>query len=1026
MRIREHILLVCLSAALFCGAGCKRIEPQPGGPSSAPEFGCGEKVMFSSLMPTRTSKASLSFNSAAVEGFSTIADAYTLSVTMYEEGREGSIGTCSYKPVTSDEGVYDDDGLLEACPIVDSEDESKNETPLLWHSNAKKYAFKAEAGTPVLESDQGSREKWLAQDRLLGYAYAPMLDSEVELDNMDALNYHSNKEWGAYNKVWMDAQGEMLQPDDYKRIPLFLKHQRSWITVILKAGNGVSRDVLNYDETVGKNSCRLTFYSYDGDNVSLVDIPFAEATKIDYEKDKNGEAESQVPTTMYHAIVEPHDYIANATEDRIVSISLSGLNFHYMASNDTNYEASIPGESQNEAAVAAMNAYRLEAGKHLTITATLTTDRIVFITAWIEDWIEDINDTVCDDYGQKGDPILINSREDLIAFLNDQDLNKQGNVAIIVANNLDLDKKITGTGESASITDDPWSQYNGATLNATLNMAGAALTSGSRFLENISSTGTIVNGVFVMSNTSPVEAAICLENNGTLERVNVEKGREGASAGKAGLTVVNYGTIYQCNSTLPVYGSDDYLGGIAAQSIYHDPQIMPVIYGCTVNAPVKGDKDNVLAAGGIVGQAEGRVTNNRFSHGITLLQGIQFKNIIGKTTGSNSLRAEDNWWPTKTLNKLDEGDALNLNANAGAEYENVLDCQEELEELLKSIHNAAGKKYRISADFTVRSESWNHGKKHDNLESTEEDCAGNLYCELHGNGHTISLEGSKTVPVPSEQAGGKATAYENKTSASMLFSNITGVVKDLTIYLAQPLISEPAKGSGDILSATDAIAPLAYSVTGSGAKISNVKVKTAESAFIQSAMPAGLVCWAYGGATVEDCQVRAKVLSWLPQTSVSAEEGEDVSDARRYAGGIVASAAVAKIQRCTFHSCEGTLKQAYSTGNKISYGGILGSTRAKVISGLTEYPAVSLVDCISWLEPADEGNMKGGAILGYAVYKDAGSNLTNGTVTEGDDMCQGNWWNNAFNAVGERLWGMSDESIVGKCNSYTPVPDKDY
>lgn len=1014
--------------------------------NSPVEFEEGEKVMFNTHLPSIATVATRAYtpDKSLLRSYSTIHEDYSLKVKMYEKDNGNSLGTCTYRPVHREDGTgFDVYGKLYATPVTE-----EDEGVLYWPDNVKRYAFEATAGTETLEADQSTLEKWLAQDKLSGYAFAPLLDTEnnnVSVDKINALNYHTNKEWGALNKAWMQADPtEMHAPDDYKHIPLFLQHERAWITLKLKAGNGVSREALKLENA--QKNINVTFYNYaNGAGEAMpLDMPFLKKDTVNYTiKDKNGEEQDGAETTAFNVIIDPHNYTGdNASKDKIAAISLAGLKFSFFAANDYKYTSSAEATEEQKRAMAA---YNLEAGKHLTITATLSTDRIVFITAWIEDWTEVVTSTICDDYGQNGDPILINSRQDLIDFLNSEEYNKSGNVAIVVANSLDLDKNITttyyqqgdeipdgkkvGDIKETTTTDDPWINYANKPLNATLNMAGARFTTSSQFLGTISSSGSIVNGTIVMNNASSVESAIANINQGTLERLTVIPYGD-AKASKGGLVVTNNGIIYQCSTTLPVYGTTGYVGGIAAESVMPTSSTMSVIDACTVNAPVKGT-DDVTAAGGIVGLADGRITNNTNEYGITLLQGTQYKNIIGQKA-ENQLRASHNSWPTKTENKLDDSDAANTNANTSAEYDNVLDCQEELKALLSNQYNLPDKKYRIAADFTVTSDFWKRssdnsyiGQQHDDIATHGDLSNGNLYCELNGNSKTITLDGASTVKIPIAESGDKATEYEDKTTSAMLFSNITGKVSDLTIYLAKPLIATPSENESKVLTSIDAIAPLAYSVRGESAKISNIKVKMSEDAYVQAALPAGLVCWANAGATIENCQVKGKIQSWLPNGH-SSETGEGTSDARRYAGGIVAEAAKATIKGCIFHSATNTLIEAKTkpSGVTVYYGGILGCTAVKDIAGSRENPEVSIIDCISWLSSEKTETTKG-AIVGRAWYTENSTNHT-GTVTSGENMCQGNWWNTTYNGVASRKEGETIESVIGKCSGATPTVDTKY
>jgi len=1017
------------------------------------EFEKDEAVRFTTNVPSlQNTTRAYKLDANVINSYKTIEDAYEISVKMFEEGNTNAIGTGMYKPQTiekDNDTQYDEDGAL--TPI-------DNSNHLLWETNVKKYAFEASAGTETLEADQSTYENWIAQDKLHGYAYVPLLnDDDSQVDKIDAPNYHTNKEWGDMNKTWhdLDKPGTMLSTEHYKYIPLFLQHQRSWITLILKAGKGIKREALKFTEA--QKNAAVSFYSYDSDGTSFtIDKSWAQPATVDYAKDKNGEAETGAETTSFNVIVEPHNYNdgEHALDQKIASISLSGLKFSFCAGNDENYtnsilnladDASDADKAKKNAAVEAMNAYKLEPGKHLTITAVLSTDRIVFITAWIEDWTEVATSTICDDYGQNGDPILINSRQDLIDFLEGEN-NKSGNVAIVVANSLNLDTKITteyytaeddevkagtkkvGDVKNTSTSEDSWNNYSGNTLKATLNMAGSKFYTASQFLSKVESSGSIINGTFVMNNTSPVPSAVAGTNEGTLERVSVTKGASSAAkASRGGFVVTNKGTIYQCTSAIPVYnegGSDVvYIGGIAAESVAPSTSTMAVIDGCTVTASVKGG--NNVIGGGIVGQAEGRVTNNTFEYGITLLQPInRFKNIIG-AKANGALRAQNNSWPTITLNKFDDSDAVNANSNTTAQYNNVLDCQQELAELLTSQYNIADKKYRISDSFTVLSQDWNYGTKHDDVTKTDVYCEGNLYCQLDGNNKTITLDGTATVKIPTKVENGKVTEYGTAQNTShMLFSNITGSVSDLIINIKTPLIATPdVNKENNVLTATDAIAPLAYAVKGSSAVVKNVKVKMENRAYVQAALPAGIVCWAWDGATVDGCEVTGPIKSWLPPGSISTGDG-DKSDARRYAGGIVALAVKATIKNCVYHTASNTLELAAASSAQVYYGGILGGTTIKTVNSASEEPAVSIIDCTSWFAPSTSDTYKG-AVLGYGVYT-KNNNPINGTVTTGANACQGNWWNTTYNGVASMKAGMKTEDVIGKCNSYTPINNVDY
>lgn len=1013
----------------------------------AGEIGIGEEVLFTTSIP-KPGAATRALNSDLLGSYNTIADDYELTIRMLKGNAEQVGSPTLYIPESTTVGTtvtYDADGTLK--PKTDA-------SVLRWESNNTKYAFEAKAGTDAIESDQSTPANWLLQDRLHGYAFSPFEPENGEAaDRIDAPNYHTSKEWYQLNKAWHDAEGLMVDPNDkkasdnYKKIPLFLQHERAWITVILKAGKGVKREAVaalyNEREKTYNPNAKVYFVNYHADPALTPDTikqPLVGSAKVHYEEDVNGGVADSI-NLKFDAIVEPHNFLENPKDDKIAAINLSNLHFSFYASNDVRFSSAIPEE------VAAMQAaYNLEAGKHLTIEATLSTNRIVFITAWIEDWTEVVTSTICDDYGQNGDPTVIKSRAELIDFLSDADLNRAGNVAIIAATELDLDKLVTpGATEGAepTITDDPWTNYSGFTLNATLNLAGASLKSSGRLVQEISSTGNLLHGTIVMNHTMALPSAIAETNKGTIDNINLLVGNTEASATRASFVEVNHGYIMNCSSSLPVIRTRDeneitYIGGIAAQSIAPDQSTSPTIDHCTMYACVKGG-DNVRG-GGIVGLGEGRLTNNTFDYGITLSQNPEnFKNIIHTkdTSGDlNTLTVGNNAWPTQAENP-DAG----TNASS-AKYNNVLDCQEELATLLTDTYNKMDNKYRIANDFTVLAESWDHAQETEDITSRTGVCAGNLYCELDGNGKTITLDGTTKVSIPTKYDDeGKGSVFEEKETVHMLFSNITGYVHDMTLELKKPLIAKPALNADGKYNSTEAIAALAYSVrqpetlgsagtSGDYGVVRNVKVKMKEGdSYVQGATAAGLVCWVHHNGVVDNCQVKGSVLSWTPKNS--GEGG--TSDAKRYVGGIVACAAQATIKNSTyyFYSSQPTLDIADGSGKmQTYYGGILGGTSVKEISGNREEPKVSIVDCASWYQVTFDVNKpdglaaqkQHGAILGFSQYTKDANNYV-GTATEGEPgECQGNWWQADMDGVAQNglLNGYTVVTTIGKRNAVTP------
>lgn len=1034
--------LIYIFSLLACFVSCS--DNLPFSEGEAGEIKAGEKVLFTTSVP-KPVETTRALNTEVLSAYKTIAADYELTIKMLK-GNAEQVGSAIYIPISDQDATpvtYDADGTLQ--PLTGT-------SPLLWESNTVKYAFEATAGTNTVQQDQSTPADWLAQDKLHGYAFSPYEPENGDAaDQIDAPNYHTSKEWYQLNKAWHDAEGLMLDPDyidkasdDYKKIPLFLQHERAWITIILKAGKGVKREAVAalFDESTHTYSdnpnIETSIYSYpEGETTALaVNKPLAGMTSVHYEEDVNG-GDENVMNMKYDAIVEPHNFYENAKDDKIASISLSNLNFSFYASNDKRFSSAL------DADVAAMQeAYNLTAGKHLTIEATLSTDRIVFITAWIEDWTEVVTSTICDDYGLNGDPTVIKSRAELIEFLQNEDLNRAGNVAIIAATELDLDKKITPGAtdkDPAIITDDPWTNYNNHQLNATLNLAGATLKTSGRLLESISSTGNLIQGTIVMNNTTALPSAIAESNSGTIDNINLLVGNASATATRAGFVETNYGYILNCSSSMPVKAGDEsaetYIGGIAALSIAPDQSTSPTIDHCTMYAAVKGG-DNVKG-GGIVGKAEGRLTNNTFDYGITLLQSVEnFKNII-HTKGTGALTANKNSWPTLALNDLAGTNTSN------AKYHNVLDCQEELEKLLDSQYNKIDYKYRISDSFTVMAESWNHAQATEDITSNTGDCTGNLYCELDGNGKTITLDtdGSTKVSIPtSYNSDGTGATFTEYSTVHMLFSNITGYVHDMTLELNKPLIATPALNNEHKYNSTEAIAALAYSVrqpatlgtegvSGNYGVIRNVNVKIAEDAYVQGATASGLVCWVHHNGVVDNCNVKGSILSWTPDNN----RGQDAADARRYVGGVVACAAQGTIMNSAYYtySTKTTLDIAEHSGKLTTfYGGILGGTAVKDISGNREEPKVSIIDCASWYQAtfgttdADiSAKRQHGAILGYSYFsKDANNNV--GTITEGTGACQGNWWQADMDGVALNgvLNGYTIETTIGKRNAATPTP----
>ena len=548
---------------------------------------------------------------------------------------------------------------------------------IYWPDNQIAYAFKATAGSETLATDQDSYEDFLLQDKLEGYGAIASTT-----DNIEDLNYRISKNWKADN-------------GGSKAIPIYLKHLRSRITVILKAGEGVSRQdlILDYAE----NFINAKIYSYSGETTTEIS-PYATSTTIDYTAGDYGGAANGVSTTQYTAIVEPYDYQTNSTKP-IAQIKLSNQTFKFLVSNE-----SVEGNKSY---------YKLTAGKHLTITATLSRGSVgdiyqVKMTAQVTDWdITDIAATV-DSEGQIGTTTDIGTRAALLTFLTSEN-NKAGNIANITAD-INLED-----GEA-------WAAPQ--PLNCTMKMNDKTFTTTHRIFSTIGVGGKLVGGTISVGGDGTVDAAIAGTNRGTIQNITVNR-TSTAKATKAGLVVTNSGTISTCTSNLPVSGTSDVVGGIVMESVYHsDNGSMPVIEGCIANARVEGSGETV--GGGIVGKAVGRVSGNTFNYGITLSQDAdKFKNIVFSKPDAETheLRAYNNSWPTNAENTIGEGTGSNTNATAAEDqYNATIDNQTELATLLNN--NIGGKKYRVSDNFSVTG-SWGYSGT-------------TAIFTLNGNGKTIT------------------------------------------------------------------------------------------------------------------------------------------------------------------------------------------------------------------------------------------------------------------------------------------------
>lgn len=915
----------------------------------------GDPVTFTTDLRTPRANSRAAFADkeamdAELGSYKAINENYDLTISMFKKGSDEVVASSKYSP-TSDGSAFDSKGILSL---------QYGSTPMYWQDNVNEYGFMVTCGTESVSNDQSDAKKLLAQDALLGYAYGASYGEGA--DDIEQMNFHTNKEWYSMNKERLGGEGTT---EDYMRVPLYLRHQRAWLTVILKAGNGVKREFL---QEANKDNLVTTLFSHTTDSKLIIDKPLITYTNIHYDADINGAA-GDFQTTKYDAIVEPYDYNGNL-EAELCKVVVNNMKFTYYANNDDKYD-------ENKAA------YNLTAGKHLTITAILSTDRVAHITALLEDWDEMTYNSICDDYGQNGDPIMIPDVPTLKAFLEDTNKNKAGNTALISAAALTLP--------------DDWEAKD---LHASLNLAGVTITSKNRFLDKIGKNATVVNGAIYLTESTNQTSALCTENHGTVQQITVATDGK-SKVTKGAICDVNYGTIYNCVSYLAVQGdgTNEYVGGIAAKSMYDSSETtpsLPIIDKCTVNGRVGAEtSNNVLGVGGIVGYAEGRLSNNTFNYGMTITyQGTddnpsKYQNIVAATSSDDSKklgdRAYNNSWPTTISNPL-----AGTNANASAKYKGVLDCQAELETLINYGTSATDFSYRVAADFDVDS-SWDYGKT-ESIDPTsgaknwsETDPIYNHTFILDGNNHTITTHGK------------------------MLFSHINGEVKNLTVYCAESISEEPNATS------TNVVAPLAYSVNGTNAKLTNVKVRMAADTYIQASQPSGLVCCAYGGAVIDGCEVQVILKSKMKHDESSKQEGEG-NDARRYMGGIAAFAVNAEFVNCKVHTGT-TMSEVLESGQakhtNLFRGGIVGGTTRK-----NEVDPLLLIhDCYSWCV-GGEDSTNFGAIIGRTKFTKNNQD-TNG-MREG---CQGNWWSSGYPA-GDL--GQNFDKILGKKNSVNPDSDIDW
>ena len=1004
-KILTYITFALCIIATLCGCSEKLSEWWN---NDTPDM-TDEEIVFTSQLPAivkATTRSTTTIDTELLQGYKPVSEKYEFSISMFKEGEYNAIKSATYGSIDNN-----NDGDLESS------------APLHWPDNVKKYGFEAMAGTPSLEAIQNTKEAWLKQDLLKGFGYEPLIVTEGEgenmttaTDNIDALNYRTNKEWYNANKTWKDQNG-ISSSDEYKKIPLFLQHQRALITVILKAGEGVDRkDVL---ASTASQKIATKIYSYDNNQTEesqkkLEITPLQGTATVDYDKIGNLPAETNVEVARYDAIVMPHDYFTNAEDEKICAINVANQKFSFYASNDSRYgkkeELSESGKKEFE------DAYNLQAGDNLVITATLSRDsRKILITAYVQPWTDVITSYVCDDFGSTGDPIIIDNRVQLEAFLKNKEKNASGYVAVLNTN----------------LTLDDWTLSED--LNAILNLGNHTITTDNTLFNNITASGSLINGNIKVKNNSTydVKTVICNTNEGLIDHINITNDDDDnpAVVSRAAVAITNKGYISSCSSAVKVMdkdtaeGEEIFIGGIAAESKAKSAGMLSVINNCTVTGKVDAQESTTVKCGGIVGNANGYVMNNTYEYGVTLNQETdsqaRFKNIVHTKANDDNIQliATGNQWPTQTTNTPVGGVAItNTRPNHELFYK-VIDCQDELGKLVnpESNYNDAKYSYRIADNFTVLSDTWELGKKSDETNNTN---AKNVLFTLEGNNKAITLDGIKKIYYKDKKSEADDDSKANIT-APMLFANITGTVKNLTLLCKQSLygIPEYADGEDGKNMSSDICAPLAYAVV--GGTISNIKVhavpytdsegKTVYPKVV-AALPSGLVTWAYKSATIENCASDIDVEMRLANNY-------NAGDNTLFASGLVAQAADATITQCKYAPRDDfKFSSTYKT-TKIYFGGIVGGTVKKQIDNDYYIPKLTISDCASWYSHEDNAYTIG-SIIGRAYYILVTGNENVDGVNK--TACQGNWWQSGITGVGNISAVGGDEKIIGKKSSVNP------
>ena len=189
----------------------------------------GEEVMFTTYLSENKvySRAEVSH----------AGDNYTLDNAQYSPAVAG------YKfNVKMYEKTENAEPTLVGSATYSSQDKSavlKPSSLLYWPSTQKQYAFEATAGAATLSDEQTTPKLVQKQDLLHGYAFEPTITNDEWTDNLNALNFHTPAEWSKINK--------QRGISDSRQIPLFIRHQRAMITVVLKAYNTYDKKKLAFE-----------------------------------------------------------------------------------------------------------------------------------------------------------------------------------------------------------------------------------------------------------------------------------------------------------------------------------------------------------------------------------------------------------------------------------------------------------------------------------------------------------------------------------------------------------------------------------------------------------------------------------------------------------------------------------------------------------------------------------------------------------------------------------------------------------